>query len=256
MGYGLAVNLVKHQFEVFGFDIDGNKLDEAALEGIEKAKSVKEIAKKVETVILSLPHPKISKKVVTQLSLVGSKVRNIIDTSTLTPEDTSYLYKELRKIRINFLCAPMIGGKQAALKGEIHFLVEGDKKVFEQNKHIFKAIGRRTDYMGKPPKATLTKLAYNICRYSNVATAVEVSRLIRKHTRDTRLIYQILTEGSLDNFGQVWGEDIKEMMLTGKPYKPSKIPEKDLGLIIKLAKKVLISDKLFNIIRDVYKSLT
>ena len=41
-------------------------------------------------------------------------------------------------------------------------------------------------------------------------------------------------------------------MLEGVSYKPSNIPEKDLSLIIQLAQKQKLSDKLFNAIRDVY----
>mgnify|MGYP001563387495 CR=1 FL=1 len=116
-------------------------------------------------------------------------------------------------------------------------------------------MGNRVDFMGIPPSATITKLAYNICRYSNVATAVEVSRFLRSYIKDTHPIYKILKEGSLDNFGQVWSEDIKDMVIKGKSYKPSKIPEKDLNLLIKLAKKNKLSNKLFKTLIEVYRSL-
>ena len=118
------------------------------------------------------------------------------------------------------------------------------------------AMGNRVDYMGVPPSGTVAKLAYNICRYSNVATAVEVARFLRSYIKDTQSIYELLREGSLDNFGQVWGEDIKEMVLNGTPYKPSKIPEKDLTLIMELAKKHNLSDRLFKTLKEIYTSLT
>jgi 3-hydroxyisobutyrate dehydrogenase-like beta-hydroxyacid dehydrogenase len=59
----------------------------------------------------------------------------------------------------------------------------------------------------------------------------------------------------LDNFGQVWAEDITEMMLDGKPYYPSKIPEKDLTLVMELQKKQKLPTNFISALKEVYRSL-
>lgn len=256
MGYGMASNLLNTNHEVIAFDIDDEKLDVIVKLGAERTKAIKEIAESVEIVVLCLPRPKISKDVIFNNLLTSkNKIKIIIDTSTLTPEDTEEIYSKLKKLNVDFLCSPMLGGKNAALSKKIHFLVEGDKNTFTKCKALFTSMGNRVDYMGNPPSATLAKLAYNICRYSNLATAVQVAKFLKAYTKDTKSIYELLAEGSLDNFGQVWKEDIKEMVLDGVSYKPSNIPEKDLTLIMQLAEKRKLSDKLFKAIRNVYRSL-
>ena len=257
MGFGMTANLLKSGYDVFAFDTDEQKLNTLVKIGALKANAVKEIGNSVETVILCLPHPAISLEVIFKQNLlsVGSKVKTIIDTSTLTPEITEEFYQQLKKQRVNFLCTPMLGGKNAAIKRTIHFLVEGDKEISVSYKKLLMSMGNQVDFMGAAPAATLTKLAYNICRYGNVATAVEVTKFLGTYTKDTKAIYNLLVKGSLDNFGQVWKEDIKDMMLEGRPYKPSQIPEKDLTLIVQLAKKKKLSGKLFTAIREVYKAL-
>ncbi len=256
MGYGMVTNLVRAGHEISVFDIDQEKVQAVTSNGATPTKSIEEISSSVETVILCLPHPNISKEIIFEkLTATGSTVKTIIDTSTLTLDATQHFFNELKEQNINFLCAPMLGGKNAALNKEIHFLVEGDEEVFNINKNIFSDMGKRVDYMGDVPKATLTKLAYNICRYSNLATAAEVSRLLRSYTDNTTSMYEILAEGSLDNFGQVWREDIKDMVLTGEAYQPGHIPEKDLMLISDTAKKQNLSDTLYAAILGVYKTL-
>jgi len=257
MGLGMSLNLSKKGFKVLAYDIDQSHLELGVKNGVQPAKSISQIAQNTETVILCLPHPDISENVIFGRESLNSSdnIGTIIDTSTLTPEYSQAIFDKLKKKDVNFLCSPMIGGKEAAVHGQIHFLIEGERRIFEENRDLFEAMGARTDFMGAPPRATITKLAYNLCRFGNVALASEVTRFVREFENDTNDIFKILAEGSIDNFGQVWNEDIKEMILTGKNYEPSNIPEKDLSLIIEIADKMNLSTKLFDEVRVVYKSL-
>ncbi len=255
MGFGMVSNLLKNGYGTIVYDIDNEKVIAIESKGAQKIDTIEELSKSVETVILCLPHPNISKKVIATLLNSASKVTTIIDTSTLTPQSSQEIHDQLQAKKVHFLCSPMLGGKNAAENQVIHFLVEGEKENFNEFKELFSAMGKRTDYMGDIPNATVAKLAYNICRYGNIALAVEVTRFVRKNSKETQSIYQLLEEGSLDNFGQVWSEDIKNMILEGIDYKPSKIPEKDLSLIVELAKNEGLSDNLFEAIKNTYTSL-
>ena len=87
MGYGMVKNLITHGFGVLAFDIDQEKLESVIKLGAEKATSIEELADSAETIVLALPHPDISKETISKLSY--GKVKTIIETSTLTPEDSS-----------------------------------------------------------------------------------------------------------------------------------------------------------------------
>jgi len=256
MGYGMVKNLLAHGFSILAFDIDQEKLDSAVGLGAEKAKNIQEIADLVETVILALPHPDISKQVVLDL-IKGENTKTIIETSTLTPEDSSFFNAELAAKHIRYLCAPMLAGKQMALEGNIHFIVEGKNEIFEQHEKLFESMGNAT-FLGEVPNATLAKLAYNICRYSNVATALTVIQFLKQYSNNLAPIYKVLAEGSLDNFGQVWKEEMSEVAIENKPYKfaGSKIPVKDLSLVIKMAGQKGLSKELFEQIKKVYESIS
>lgn len=252
MGSGMVFNLIEAGHSVIAYDTDATKREEAKKLGATIVTNLPELTDTAEVTILCLPHPDISEQVLAELLHYTGTMHTYIDTSTLSPQKAELLFRKVKENGKQFLCAPMLGGKPHAANGTIHFLVEGDEGIFERYQSLFLAMGDRVDYMGVPPKATVTKLAYNICRYGNIALAAVVSRFVRESVDNTQAVFDLLAEGSLDNFGQVWQEDMKEMMLTGKSYTPSHIPEKDLSFI----KDLVSSDaKMIEAIIDVYKTL-
>ena len=75
MGYGMVANLLKAGHSIVAFDIDQEKVVEVVKLSAEKAYSLQEIATSVETVILCLPHPDISKDVIFNQNNLSSKLK-------------------------------------------------------------------------------------------------------------------------------------------------------------------------------------
>lgn len=255
MGSGMVKNLLAKGFSVIGFDVDNEKLTELESSGLQKAASIADIAKSCELVILCLPNPDVSRSVIFEELLVedGSD-STIIETSTLTPEIVKEFASKIEATGKQFLSSPMIGGKNHAANGAIEFLVEGLSKVFEDNKNAFEAMGK-TRFMGDIPSATLAKLTFNLSRYANLAVGVETHRLLEKYGANIPAIYDFMSEQSLDNFGQVWREDLKEMMTENVPFRPSQVPKKDLALLVEMAKNQGLDKSLIEAIRNTYLTM-
>jgi 3-hydroxyisobutyrate dehydrogenase len=251
MGSGMAANLLKAGLSVTGFDSDLAKT--ANIENLTLAESVSEVAQACEVIVLCLPNPEVSKDVLEQL-LDTSTVKTVVETSTLTPEIVEEFAKKAIVASKQFLSAPMVGGKNQAAEGTIEFLVESDEAVLTAHQSLFEAMGKAR-YMGTVPSATLAKLTFNLCRYANLATAVEAYRLLQAYGANTKAIYEFMSEQSLDNFGQVWTEDMKDMMTKDIPFKPSQVPKKDLALIMEMAKTHDVADELPEAIRNTYLSM-
>lgn len=254
MGSGMVKNLLSNSFNVTGFDVDSEKL--AGLEnlGLQKADSVAEITHGSEVVLLCLPNPDISRNVITELLGADNSVATIIETSTLTPEIVKEFADMVEAKDKEFLSSPMIGGKNHAANGAIEFLVEGSDKVFEDSRGVFTAMGKAR-FMGDIPSATLAKLTFNLSRYATLAVGVETHRLLEKYNANIPAIYEFMSEQSLDNFGQVWKEDLKEMMTTNVPFKPSQVPKKDLALLAEMAKSQGLDESIIEAIRNTYLSM-
>ena len=256
MGSGIAKNLLVKGFDVIGYDIDDKKQDELVSLGLQKAVSTDDISKTCELAILCLPNPDVSRSVIfEQLLSKDSSTSTIIETSTLTPEIVTEFASKLEAKNKQFLSTPMIGGKNHAANGTIEFLVEGSRTVFEDNKSLFEAIGSNAHFMGDIPSATLAKLTFNLSRYANLAVGVETHRLLEKYNANIPAIYNFMSEQSLDNFGQVWKEDLKEMMTSNVPFKPSQVPKKDLALLAEMAKSKGLDERIIEAIRNTYLSM-
>lgn len=248
-------NLLAKDFDVVGYDVNKDKQIELEGFGLQTTNSVADIVNVCELVILCLPNPDVSRSVIfEQLLVADSSVSTIIETSTLTPEIVEEFATKIEPTDKQFLSLPMIGGKNHAADGKIEFLVEGSNKVFEDNKNIFEAMGT-TRFMGDIPSATLAKLAFNLSRYTNLAVGVETHRLLEKYGANIPAIYDFISEQSLDNFGQVWREDLKEMMMTNVPFKPSQVPKKDLALLAEMAKNQGLDKDLIDAVRNTYLSM-
>lgn len=255
MGSGMAKNLLAKDFSVVGFDVDSVKITDLESSGLQVAANVADIAKDCEVVILCLPNPDASRSVIfEQLLAENSSLSTIIETSTLTPEIVTEFASMIEAKGKQFLSSPMIGGKNHAANGTIEFLIEGSNKVLEDNKEAFVAMGR-TRFMGDIPSATLAKLTFNLSRYANLAVGVETHRLLEKYKANIPAIYDFMSEQSLDNFGQVWREDLKEMMTTNVPFKPSQVPKKDLALLAEMAKSSDLDSELIEAIRKTYLTM-
>lgn len=250
----MAKNILSKSFEVVGFDIEGNKLVELEGLGLERATSLANIANGCELVILCLPNPDTSRKVIKELLAENNSISTIIETSTLTPEIVNEFATMIVANGKQFLSAPMIGGKNHATNGSVEFLVEGSTSVFEDYKEVFGAMGT-SRFMGDIPSATLAKLTFNLSRYANLAVGVETHRVLEKYKANIPAIYDFMSEQSLDNFGQVWREDLKEMMTTNVPFKPSQVPKKDLTLLADMAKEKGLDSELIRAIKATYLSM-
>ncbi|MDQ2973433.1 MAG: NAD(P)-dependent oxidoreductase [bacterium] len=254
MGSGMAKNILVKGFNVVGFDKENDKLVELEGSGLEIATSVADIAKGCEVVVLCLPNPDTSHKVIEELLAENNGISTLIETSTLTPEIVKEFADMLETKGKQFLSSPMIGGKNHAANGTIEFLVEGSTKVFDDYNEVFGAMGT-VRFMGDIPSATLAKLTFNLSRYANLAVGVETHRLLEKYSANIPAIYDFMSKQSLDNFGQVWREDLKEMMTTNVTFKPSQVPRKDLALLAEMAKSQGLDDELIEAIRNTYLSM-
>lgn len=256
MGSGMVNNLLGSGYTVIGYDTDTQKSKVFTPHNFKIATSIKDIGEQCETIILCLPHPDISRNIIfNELISTTCKVKNVIETSTLTPEVTLDFTDKLSAMNIGFLSAPMIGGKSAAANKTIQFLVEGEQELYKKLLPIFQAMGKQAAYVGKAPSATLAKLAFNLSRYANLAVGMEIYRLLQAYSANTSAVYEFMCEQSLDNFGQVWKEDLKETMTEHVLFKPSQVPKKDLQLLKEMAKAQNLDPSLTNAILQTYLSM-
>ncbi|MEM7542989.1 MAG: NAD(P)-dependent oxidoreductase [Pseudomonadota bacterium] len=158
---GPMAKQIAAQHPLMVFDIDAAA---AGAVGGEVAGSLNEIGRACETVFLSLPGPPQIREVLLGddgLIANGDAIKTIVDLSTNSVSLNREIAQSALEQGIQYLDAPVSGGKIAAEKGALAVMVGGDEGTFKAVTPLLECIGDHLFYMGPAGAGTLTKLVNN-----------------------------------------------------------------------------------------------
>ncbi len=72
----------------------------------------------------------------------------IIDMSTIAPQVTKKISKELINKKCFFIDAPVSGGEIGAINGNLSIMVGGGKRIFNRIKPLLSILGSNITYVG------------------------------------------------------------------------------------------------------------
>ncbi|TFH05873.1 MAG: NAD(P)-dependent oxidoreductase [Spirochaetales bacterium] len=148
MGHGIAGTLVRGFKNVLVYDIDPAKMQ--TLVGAVSAESCKEVARKCETIILSLPTSGVTVRVIEEELLPEVQPETVIvDTGTTVVRETQRLCDGLKERGAHLLDAPVSGGPIGAARGSLLCFVGGDRDVAMSRWPLLKLLaGSRLTHCG------------------------------------------------------------------------------------------------------------
>lgn len=199
MGNPMASNLLERGFEVIVFDIDPTAVEEMEKRGATAAKSPKELASMVRTILLSLPYPKTVEEVIAGEEGLLEGVREpsvIIDLSTVTPSTIIHLLPAAEKKGVSLLDAPVSGGAAKAKDGTLTIMVGGDSEVFTSCQPIFDAIATNYYHLGEVGSGSAVKLLNQHLFASNLAAFIEVLLVADEMGIDKEKMVEVLSQSS------------------------------------------------------------
>lgn len=123
MGKPMVKNYLKENVTVLVNDLNKEAEAEVINEGAQ-AVSVKQMAQEVDHIITSLPNGEIVKAVLYSgkdaiLNQSDISVQTVVDTSSLTPNESLEISKVLKEKQIKYIDAPVSGGEPLAITGEL-----------------------------------------------------------------------------------------------------------------------------------------
>src|ERR1700761_4597542 len=121
MGFPMARRLIEAGHQVTAYDTRKDVLDKMVALGAQAASSPKDIADRVETVMVSLPSLQASLEVATGKGGVieGKKVKRFVDLSTVGSHMAVKIHDLLKAKNIVQLDSPVSGGVGGAEKGTL-----------------------------------------------------------------------------------------------------------------------------------------
>ena len=164
IGGPMAMKLHAHHPALRVFDIAAAATGVFTERGAQVAVSIADLAAACTTVFLSLPGPSQIAEVVLGADGLLSNARaltTIVDLSTNSVSLNREIAAAARTKNINYLDAPVSGGKSAARAGTLAVMVGGDEPAFYAIRPLLQCFAEHIFYMGQTTAGTLTKLVNN-----------------------------------------------------------------------------------------------
>jgi 3-hydroxyisobutyrate dehydrogenase len=177
IGAPMAARFVSASYQVTAFDVAS--LQERLPSGAAAADSVKELAARVNTILLSLPNGDASKSVCSQLAEPEErKVETVVDLSTIGVAAARECAQLLEDTGVTYVDAPVSGGVPGARNGTLTVMVGTKEEVFEEIGPLLSVIAKNYFRMGDEPGCgQVTKLLNNFLSATALAATSEAVSL-------------------------------------------------------------------------------
>jgi 3-hydroxyisobutyrate dehydrogenase-like beta-hydroxyacid dehydrogenase len=175
-----------------GFDIDPGRRQAVAHLALDCVASLAELALRAGTIILSLPHPDISKRVVTELLQSAQRPALIIETSTVTQTVAQELHTMCQASQVGFIDAAIASGVASMAAGKITFLVGGVPEDVAKAEPVLKAMAASIMHLGPVGAGMGAKIVVNAVLHAVMVVLIEASTMATKLGLPVQTLVEIL----------------------------------------------------------------
>lgn len=198
MGKPMLRNLRQAGHELLAYDIVPALLDAVIGDGVERATSCSEVAKKTDIVITMLPDgPEVEQAVLGPAGVIEGAHNGLIlvDMSSISPVVAQKIGAACAQKGIEFLDAPVSGGEPKAIDGTLAIMVGGEETTFEKVVPLLKLLGSSVTLTGGVGAGNVTKLANQIIVACNIAAMSEALVLADRCGVDPEVVFNAIKGG-------------------------------------------------------------
>ena len=237
MGESMSENIVKkHDDKVYVYDHHQEKIDKLAALGAVPCESSREVAENVDVFISMVPRSEHSRAVYDEIIPVLKPGMTCIDMSTIDPKVSVEISEKVKATGAEFIDAPVVKSKAAAIAGTLGIYVGGSAAAFEAMRPILLYMGENIIYMGGNGKGLVMKICHNAL-VSQIQNGVnETSTLAAANGIDMLTYAKAISYGGAGN----WYLDSKKDALTNEDYTTAfsvQNEHKDVHICLKLAEE-------------------
>ena len=200
MGSKMVKNLLQANYEVVGYDINEELVDELIPNGIHKASSLNEIIDDVDVIITMLPNGEIVKKVFENIISKLKPDTLLTDCSTIDVQTAKDLHKMRSEKSLLSLDAPVSGGVGGAENGTLTFIVGGNEKAYNLMLPLFEVMGKKSVLCGPASSGQAAKACNNMLLATTMIGVGEAFNLGENLGLDLKKLYDVLSTST----GNCW----------------------------------------------------
>jgi hypothetical protein len=198
MGYPMARRLIEAGHRLVVYDTSGQMVSRLTALGATAAKSAREVADRVETVMASLPTPDVVFAVAAGKDGVieGKTVRRFVDLSTTGSRMAMRVADALKARNILQIDSPVSGGVGGAEKGTLAVMYSGPRADFDLLKPALEVIGKVFFIGERPGMGQTMKLCNNLLSATAMAATSEALVMGVKAGLDPSVMCEVINAGS------------------------------------------------------------
>jgi 3-hydroxyisobutyrate dehydrogenase-like beta-hydroxyacid dehydrogenase len=236
MGRGMARSLVRKGHVVRLYNRTRAKAEEAAQLGGEVVNTPADAARGADVIVTMLADPPAVMDVVKGNHGILAVIRPsavLIDSSTVSPPTTLRVRDLLKAKGADMLDAPVFGSKNEAEKGELGFIVGGERDVLARVQDVLDCMGR-TIYVGGNGMGAYAKLVVNLIVAGTLQSFNEGMVLATKAGIDPEAMLQIIMSSRAKS-GIIEMKAPQIMKRDFSPFFPLQLMAKDMRLVVESA---------------------
>ena len=256
MGNQICGHLLIAGHSVTACDIRPEAVAEFEKRGATPGRNPKEVASRSEIIFTSLPHPDISREVITGEEGLLAGIREnalIAETSTVSPSLVQDLAPFAQEKGAELLDAAVSGGVHGAAAGTLTLMVGGSAQGFERLKPLLETFGKNIFHCGESGMGMLFKVVNNMLSHVNLAALAEAMSLGVAAGADPDLLCDVISVSS-GRSRQV--EDrLRKHILAGDftPGMTTDLATKDSDLCLDLARSLRVPTFIASAAHHVYE---
>ena len=258
LGEAVGLHLLDVGYKITVFNRSKEKTEKLENKGALVVDSPKNVAENSELVIMVVKDANAVKDVVFgDCGILAGRHEGmcIADMSTINPNSTREISKQVTENGIDYMEIPVMGGPNVAINGKLVIMASGKKEVFEKFKTIFESIADQSIYLGDTGTAHSIKLAMNLQIAMLALSLSEGITLTKKAGFDPEIFLKVLNSTYFKT-GMSEGKAHKMINDSVKPTFTLANLKKDLDTINDAAESFDVELPMAKIARKIYADAT
>ena len=200
MGAKMVTHLLKANYEVVGYDVNEEFINQLLSKGLRKASDLNDVSKNTEIIITMLPNGTIVEEVFDSIADNLKLGTLFTDCSTIDVDKARELHNKCKNKSLLSLDAPVSGGVGGAEDGTLTFMVGGKADAYNVMLPLFEVMGKKSLLCGSSGSGQATKACNNMLLATTMIGVGEAFNLGTNLGLDPKKLFEILSTST----GSCW----------------------------------------------------
>lgn len=257
MGRGMVRNLLKNGFSVRVWNRTVSRSEELAKDGAVIGSSPQDVAAQSDIIITCVSDtPDVQQVILGENGIIHGAAAGslVIDMSTISPQATIEIAKQLNAKGVQMLDAPISGGSEGAAKGTLSIMIGGAEADVTRAMPAFQAMGKTITHVGAQGAGQTVKLVNQILVVGNCLAMCEAMVFAQAGGVDLEKCLNAVTGGAAGSW-MLANRGPQIMVRDWRPGFTIDLQQKDVRLILKEADDLGVPVMATGLIFNLYRTL-